>query len=241
MEMGVPADASILSPFGEVKSSMSSNKNAEPPLWFKLREAGDAAYATGRHLAAAEHYTDSLALMLGLKDKSARNTLLIRRAAGKMQLLFIPLISCPRLSPPQPPPGRSHWRRFCIGKCQRKSMDALETSHAAPKLQHAHLDEQGPLAHSVPSFRCSHAALPRPAAFSAAGRHAQALWDAELAIQEGGQARPVGALLVRAISRSYKGDTAGSASDIVRSPPSPPLRTRPRIHQRPPFPPTRPV
>jgi hypothetical protein len=58
------------------------------------------------------------------------------------------------------------------------------------------------------------------AAFSMAGKHAQALWDAELAVQEGGQTPPAGALLVRATSLIQRGDSQGASRDLVGCPPA---------------------
>ena len=79
-EMGHPSNSSILSPFGDSRAVSPGNK--QKPVWAKLCAEGDCAYAQGKFLDAAEHYTDSLALMLGLQDKAARSLLLVRRSAG---------------------------------------------------------------------------------------------------------------------------------------------------------------
>jgi hypothetical protein len=79
-EMGHPSNSSTLSPFGDSRALSPGNKHK--PLWAKLCAEGDCAYAKDKFLDAAQHYTDSLALMLGLQDKAARSLLLVRRSAG---------------------------------------------------------------------------------------------------------------------------------------------------------------
>ena len=89
-EMGQPtANSEGRTPFA-FKTMAGRQASTQQPVWLAMRDAGDKNYAEARFAAAAERYTDSLALMLGHKDRAARASLLVRRAAG---------VTCPSRMP----------------------------------------------------------------------------------------------------------------------------------------------